>query len=334
MTIFSGILKKRTSAGLLAALLLPGAALAAEPGWQPGRAIEYIAPANPGGGWDTLARTTARVIMQERLSPQSFATINVPGGGGAVAWAQIARDSKNSHKLFVTSPPLILVPLAGMSRYDHEDFTPIARLITDSATVLVRKDSPYRTLNDLLDALRENPRLSIGGGSAPGSLHHVSFAGLAMAAGLNAREVNYVSYSGGGEAIISLLGGHIEAVSAGIGESSGQIAESGQLRALGIAAEERLPGTLADIPTYKEQGVDYSFDIWRGVMGPKEMPAEAVAYYQDLYVRMLNSDSWQQARDQLSWTDAYLDSQQFGLFLDQQKKQFGRVLAELGLLKQ
>jgi putative tricarboxylic transport membrane protein len=79
--------------------------------------------------------------------------------------------------------------------------------------------------------------------------------------------------------------------------------------------------------------VDYTFDIWRGVMGPKEMPAEAVAYYQDLYVRMLNSDSWQQARDQLSWTDAYLDSQQFGIFLDQQKKQFGRVLAELGLLK-
>ncbi|PSJ46344.1 tricarboxylic transporter [Zobellella endophytica] len=334
MTIFSGILKKRTSASLLAALLLPGATLAAEPGWQPSRAIEYIAPANPGGGWDTLARTTARVIMQEQLSPQSFATINVPGGGGAVAWAQIARDRHNDHKLFATSPPLILVPLAGMSRYDHEDFTPIARLITDSATVLVRKDSPYQTLNDLLDALRENPRLSIGGGSAPGSLHHVSFAGLALAAGLNAREVNYVSYSGGGEAIISLLGGHIEAVSAGIGESSGQIAESGQLRALGIAAEERLPGTLADIPTYKEQGVDYTFDIWRGVMGPKEMPADAVAYYQNLYVRMMNSEGWQQARDQLAWTDAYLDSQQFGIFLDQQKKQFGRVLAELGLLKQ
>ena len=333
MKMFTNTPKLRTTAGLLAALILPVTAGAAAPAWEPSRAIEYIAPANPGGGWDTLARTTARVIMQEKLSSQNFATINIPGGGGAVAWAQIARDSKNDHKLFATSPPLILVPLAGMSRYSHEDFTPIARLITDSATVLVRKDSPYQTLNDLLDALRENPRLSIGGGSAPGSLHHVSFAGLAMAAGLNAREVNYVSYSGGGEAIISLLGGHIEAVSAGIGESSGQIAESGQLRALGVAADTRLPGELADLPTYKEQGVDYTFDIWRGIMGPKNMSPEAVAYYENLYVRMLNSDSWQQARDQLAWTDAYLNSQEFGLFLDQQQQQFSQVLGELGLLR-
>ncbi|MDX1269954.1 MAG: tripartite tricarboxylate transporter substrate binding protein, partial [Oceanisphaera sp.] len=279
------------------------------------------------------ARTTARVIMQEELSPENFATINMPGGGGAVAWAQIARNKKNDHKLFATSPPLILVPLAGMSRYDHEDFTPIARLITDSSTILVHKDSPYKTLNDLLDAMRENPRLSIGGGSAPGSLHHVSFAGLAMAAGLKAREVNYVSYSGGGEAIISLLGGHVEAVSAGIGESAGQIAESGQLRALGVAAEERLTGPLANIPTYQEQGVDYTFDIWRGIMGPKEMSPEAVAYYQDLYLRMQKTEAWRQAREQLNWDDAYLDSQQFGAFLKQQKKQFSQVLAELGLLK-
>ncbi len=332
MSIFANAPKLRTTASLLAALLFPVAASAA-PAWEPTRAIEYIAPANPGGGWDTLARTTARVIMQEKLSPENFATINVPGGGGAVAWAQIARDRKNDHKLFATSPPLILVPLAGMSRYDHQDFTPIARLITDSATVLVRKDSPYQTLNDLLDAMKENPRLSIGGGSAPGSLHHVSFAGLAMAAGLNAKEVNYVSYSGGGEAIISLLGGHVEAVSAGIGESSGQIAESGQLRALGVAAEERLPGTLAGIPTYKEQGVDYTFDIWRGIMGPKDMTPEAVAYYQELYRRMQATEAWQQARKQLSWNDAYQDSEQFGAFLNQQQTQFSQVLGELGLLR-
>lgn len=333
MSIFSGVPKKQITATLLAALLLPGPALAAGPAWEPSRAIEYIAPANPGGGWDTLARTTARVIMQEKLSPENFATINMPGGGGAVAWAQIARNKKNDHKLFATSPPLILVPLAGMSRYDHEDFTPIARLITDSSTVLVRKDSPYQTLNDLLDAMRENPRLSIGGGSAPGSLHHVSFAGMVLAAGLKAREVNYVSYSGGGEAIISLLGGHVEAVSAGIGESAGQIAESGQLRALGVAAEKRLTGPLADIPTYQEQGVDYTFDIWRGIMGPKEMSPEAVAYYQDLYLRMQKTEAWQQAREQLNWDDAYLDSPQFGAFLDLQKKQFSQVLGELGLLR-
>src|SRR5690554_935377 len=159
----------------LAALVLPIAALAGLGGaaqaeeWAPTRNIEFIAPANPGGGWDTLVRTVSRVIQEEGLAERSFAAINVPGGGGAVAWAQIARDSGNSHKLFATSPPIILVPLAGTSRYDHTDFTPVARLITDYSIVLVPADSEYQDLNDLFAAFEADPGLSVGGGSAPRS---------------------------------------------------------------------------------------------------------------------------------------------------------------------
>ncbi|TVP47949.1 MAG: tripartite tricarboxylate transporter substrate binding protein [Halomonas sp.] len=324
----------------LSVIALPLAALASfttaaqAQDWTPTRSIEFVAPANPGGGWDTLVRTVSRVLQQEGLADQNFAAINVPGGGGAVAWAQIARDSGNPHKLFATSPPIILVPLAGASRYDHTDFTPIARLITDYSIILVSADSEYQTINDLFDALGENPRLSVGGGSAPGSMDHISVAGLAAAAGLDASDVNYIPFSGGGDAMTNLMGGHIEAVVTGAGEAVGQLGEGSQIRALGVSAPERIGGGLADVPTFQEQGIDYTFDIWRGVMGAPDMPEEAVAYYQDLFVELLETDGWQDARDQLGWIDAYQDSEEFGAFLDQQQEQFSEVLSELGLLRQ
>ncbi|QJQ98638.1 tripartite tricarboxylate transporter substrate-binding protein [Halomonas sp. PGE1] len=322
----------------LTAIVLPLAALTGLAGaaqaddWTPTRSIEFIAPANPGGGWDTLVRTTSRVIQEEGLAGQNLAAINVPGGGGAVAWAQIARDSGNPHKLFATSPPIILVPLAGASRYDHTHFTPVARLITDYSIVLVRADSDYEDLGQLIEALGERPNLSVGGGSAPGSMDHISMAGLASAAGLSAAGVNYIPFSGGGEAMTNLMGGHVEAVITGAGEASGQLGEGSEVRALGVSSPERLGGVLAEVPTYQEQGIDYTFDIWRGVMGTPDMPVEAVAYYEELFAQMLETDGWAAARDQLGWIDAYQDSEEFGAFLDEQREQFSEVLTELGLI--
>lgn len=316
----------------MAALAMTTAAQAQE--WTPSKSIEFIAPANPGGGWDTLVRTMSRVIQQESLADESFAAINVPGGGGAVAWAQVARDSGNPHKLFATSPPMILVPLAGASRYDHTDFTPIARINTDYSIILVAADSEYQTLDDLFEALKANPGLSVGGGSAPGSMDHISVAGLASAAGMDASSVNYIPFSGGGDAMTNLMGGHIEAVIGGAGEAVGQLGEGSQLRALGVSSEERLGGGLAEVPTYQEQGYDYTFDIWRGVMGAPEMPEEAVEYYETLFAEMLETDAWREASDQLGWIDAYQDSETFGAFLDDQQEQFSSVLTDLGLLRQ
>jgi putative tricarboxylic transport membrane protein len=306
--------------------------LAAAPAlaWEPTQPVEFIAPANPGGGWDTLVRTVSRVLQEEELAPVNFAAINIPGGGGAVAWAQIAADSGNPHKIFAASPPIILVPLSGQSRYDHTAFTPIARLITDYSIVLVPADSPYETITDLFDAIEENPGLSIGGGSAPGSMDHISMTSAAAAAGLDARNVNYIAFSGGGEAMVSLLGGHVEAVITGAGEAVSQLA-GGEIRALGVSAPERIEA-LPDVPTYQEQGLDYTFDIWRGVLGTPDMPEEAVSYYEELFAEMLETDAWAAARDQLGWIDAYQGSEEFGAFLDQQKDEFETILTDLGLL--
>ncbi|MED5458568.1 MAG: tripartite tricarboxylate transporter substrate binding protein, partial [Pseudomonadota bacterium] len=198
----------------------------------------------------------------------------------------------------------------------------------------VAADSEYQNLEDLFEALKANPGLSVGGGSAPGSMDHISVAGLASAAGMEASAVNYIPFSGGGDAMTNLMGGHIEAVIGGAGEAVGQLGEGSQLRALGVSSEERLGGGLAEVPTYQEQGFDYTFDIWRGVMGAPDMPEEAVEYYETLFAEMLETDAWREASDQLGWIDAYQDSETFGAFLDDQQAQFSSVLTDLGLLRQ
>lgn len=314
-----------------AGLTLSPLSMAWAQAWQPRQAVEYIAPANPGGGWDTLIRTTSRVIQEEKLSTVNFAPINTPGGGGAVAWAQIAAKKGNPHVLFAASPPLILVPLSGTSRFGHKDFTPIARLITDYSILLVKSDSPYKTAKDLFDAIKERPNLSVGGGSAPGSMDHISIAGAASAAGLKPAGLNYIAFSGGGEAMTNLLGGHVQAVNTGAGEAQSQL-KGGQVRALAVSGPQRV-ASLPDVPTYQEQGIDFTFDIWRGIMGAPGMPAEAVAYYQDMYARMLKTSAWEKSRDQLGWIDAYQTSTEFGAFLEAQHKQFSTVLADLGLAR-
>lgn len=302
--------------------------------FEPSESVEFVAPANPGGGWDTLVRTASRVLQEEGLAEENFAPINTPGGGGAVAWSEIAKKEGNDHLLFATSPPIILVPMTGSSRYDHTDFTPIARLSTDYATLLVDADSDYEDIDDLMAAMEENPGLSVGGGSAPGSMDHIAVAGLAGEAGLEPGGVNYVAFSGGGEAMTNLMGGHVEAVVTGASEAVGLIEEEeGELRALGVSSSERLGGELADVPTFQEQGLDYTFDIWRGVMGPPGMSDEAVSYYESLFEEMLETDGWADARDRLGWIDAYQDSEEFGDFLDTQAEEFSGILEELGLVK-
>lgn len=300
--------------------------------WSPSEPIEYVAPAGTGGGWDTLARTTAKVLEESDLVDVPFPVANMPGGGGAIGWAYIAGAPGNPHKLFVTSPPIILVPLTGDTPHDHTTFTPIARLITDYMIYAVAAESPIQTIDELFDAVRENPAgVSIAGGSAVGSMDHIAIAGAADAAGIPPAEVNYISFEGGGEAQLAALGGHTDAVVTGMGESLSMV-QSGDIRVLAVSAPDRV-AALPDVPTLQESGIDFSFDLWRGVMGPPGLTAAQVIYYEQLYADMLELDSWATERDSLGWIDAYMPSAEFGAFLDDQSEQFVDILTDLGLVE-
>ncbi|MEU4685475.1 tripartite tricarboxylate transporter substrate binding protein [Streptomyces xinghaiensis] len=321
-----------TTAALLLTACGGGSGAAAGGPWKPTKPIEYVAPANTGGGWDTLARSTARVMEEGEVVDRPMRVVNKPGGGGAIGWAYVAGHEKDPHKLFVTSPPIVLVPLAGESRHSHRDFTPIARLISEPLAYVVKDDSPLKTFGDFADELKADPeKLSVAGGSGPGSLDHVGLAGAVQAAGAEPAKVKYVPFDGGGEAITALLGGHVDVAVAGASEAQGLV-RSGDVRVLAVSSEERV-ATLPDAPTLRESGTDYQFDIWRGVMGPAGLTDEQVAYYEKAYADMLDLDGWKKERDRLGWTDAWMGSAEFGEFLDAQEKEFTEILSDVGIKK-
>lgn len=300
--------------------------------WKPDRPIEIIAPAATGGGWDTLARTSGRVLEEGGLVDEPVQVVNKPGGGGSIGWAYVAQTPDTPTRLFVTSPPISLVPLMGGSVYDHRDFTPIARLATEYMVYLVPEDSPIESWGDMVDRLEEDPRqVSIAGGSSPGSMDHVALAGAVEAAGIDPTSINYVPFDGGGEAMTQAVGGHVDAVVTGASEAAGLV-ESGDLRPLAVSGAERA-STLPDTPTLQEEGVDFTYDIWRGVMGPPDMTDEQVAYYEGLFTDMTEEESWKTQTEALGWTDSYMDSGDFGDFLDRSSTDSAEILTTIGLIE-
>ncbi|AEF42915.1 tripartite tricarboxylate transporter substrate binding protein [Hoyosella subflava] len=300
--------------------------------WSPSQPIEMVAPAATGGGWDTLARTSTRLLDEAGLADKQFRVINKPGAGGAIGWAYMAAHSGDPHKLFVTSPPMLLVPMTGQAQNEYTEYTPIARLATDYMVYVVPGDSPITSFDEAAEQLRSRPQsFAVAGGSSPGSMDHVAVAGASLAVGADPTELNYVAFNGGGEAMTALLGGHVDMGVTGGGEATGLI-DSGKIRALAVSAPERVE-SMPDVPTLTELGYDFTFDIWRGVMAPGDLTAAQVEYYENLFSQLVELESWKVESARLGWVDSYLGSADFAQFLDETNDEFAEILDEVGLAR-
>ncbi|GAA0591209.1 tripartite tricarboxylate transporter substrate binding protein [Virgibacillus siamensis] len=300
--------------------------------WEPEKSIEIVAPAGAGGGWDTTARMTAKMFGETGIIEQDIGVVNKPGGGGAVGWSYVM-SKNNPHNLFVSSPPILLVPLNGQSQYGHEDFTPLSNMIADYGAFAVKADAKWDNLNELFADMRKDPSsITVVGASAPGSMDHIQFVKIAKAAGVDITKIKYVSDQDGG-ALTSLLNGSVDVYSTGIAETVEQV-KAGKIKVLGITAEERLDGeVLSTFPTAKEQGIDATFVNWRGFFGPPDMDPAAVKYYETKFKELSESDAFAEVRNKYGWTEMYMDSEEYKKFLDKEKKEIKGLLDELGLAK-
>ena len=295
--------------------------------------LDFVAPGGAGGGWDLTIRTTAKVLKDSGLVKVPMPVRNNPGAGGSVHLASLQEKKGNDKIITVYSPPLILTNLAGTTDLGYHDVTPLARLIADYAVFVVRADSPYQSMADLMDALKNDIKsVKIGGISSAGSMDHIQFLMMAKAAGVkNLKEIDYVSFDDSGAA--QVLGGHIDLFSTGLSEVQALI-ESGDLRALGQTADHRVgQGLVAEIPTCVEQGIDATFVNWRGLFGPPEMPEYAVEYWRNTLAEMVKTPEWEQAKTINGWDDAYMDAADFETFLGQANEDLKGILTEIGMYK-
>lgn len=300
----------------------------------PSRAFECVAPAGPGGGWDTTMRMVTKVLTEKGFITQAMPVVNKPGGGGGVALAYIARK-KDPHVITVYSPPLLLINLTGQTPLSYKNTTPIAMMINDFGAFAVPKNSPYQGIKDVFEALKKDPKsVKIGGTSSPGSMDHIQFLQAARAAGVTGiKDIPYVAFQGG-EALAALLGGHIDLYSTGMAEIVGPL-EAGEIRALALTSPNRVSeGPLSQVPTLKEAGVDTVFINWRGIFGVPDMPKEALAFMEEALRKVAETDEWKAICRQNGWTEAYMGAADFNAFLEKTNAEYEVLLKDIGLYKQ
>ncbi len=322
-----------------AALLLTAAVAAGCGGGQQEQAartdaftgtLTIMAPAAPGGGWDQTAREMQQALRQSGLA-RTVQVQNVPGAGGTIGLAQLVNFRQgDANLLMATGLIMVGAVLTNNSPVTMAETTPIARLLGEYEMLVVPAESPYRTLEDFVNAWKADPGgQAIAGGSAGGTDHMLAGL-LAKEVGIDATEVNYVPHSGGGESLASLLGGHVAAGINGSGELIAFI-ESGQLRALAISGEERVPGW--DIPTFVEQGVNLTLSNWRCVAAAPGISEAERSALVGLMDRMRESSEWREILARNNWTDMYLTGEEFERFLAQENARVAEVLRSIGLLE-
>lgn len=308
-----------------------GGALAAD---YPSKNFECIAPAGPGGGWDTTMRMAAKVLTEKGIIKTAMPVVNKPGGGGGVALTYLQRKKSNPYSLVVYSPPLILINLTGQSKLGYKDITPISMLINDFGAFAVPKNSPYNTIDELFAAMKKNPKsIKIGGTSSQGSMDHVQFMVAAKAAGIaDLSALQYIAFQGG-EGLASLMGAHIDVLSTGMAELVG-VKESGDVKVLAVTAPKRIPtGPLADVPTLRERGIDAEYINWRGIFGAPGMPEAERKFMENAFKQMTETAEWKEICSRNGWVESYMNAADFGKFLDKVNEDNKTVLADLGLLQ-
>ncbi|MFJ8235804.1 tripartite tricarboxylate transporter substrate-binding protein [Ureibacillus sp. NPDC094379] len=304
--------------------------------YEPEKPITIYAPGGAGGGLDITARTLVKVVEETKIVPQTFSVENVPGGGQTVGLSQfISNDPESEDKLLLPSAPIVINYLRNeaTSPYSYADMKPLAQLTTDYGAIVVRADSPYQTLEELYKAIdADQTAVTFAGGSGAGSMDHIIAMMPAIEMGTDPKQIKYISYDAGGDAMIALLGGHANALTTGISEV-GQYLESGEVRVLGVSSPERLEGIFSEIPTFKESGFDAEFTNWRGLFAVKSMSDEAVAYWETKLEEIVNSPEWQAELEKNGWGNGFKKSDDFMTYLQEQDKTVLEILEKMGMAK-
>lgn len=292
--------------------------------------LRIIAPAKPGGGWDQTARALEET-MKAAGQAKSVAVENVAGAGGTVGLAQLVDKEKGAgNVLMVSGLVMVGAVLTNKSPATLDMVTPIARLTGEYEVIVVPAASELKSMGDLVAKMKADiGSVAIGGGSAGGTDHIV--AGLvAKAAGADVAKLNYVPFSGGGEALAAILGGHVAAGISGYSEWEGQI-KSGELRVLGITAPAKVEGI--DAPTLKEQGVDVELANWRGILAAPGIDDAAKKALLDAVDATVKSDGWKKVLADKKWTDLYMPGDEFGALIKAENERTTEILKTIGLVQ-
>ncbi len=339
VVVMASLALPRAAAAGPAAALPQAAQLAGCTTGYPDETVQIMAPAGPGGGWDTTAREM-QATLQTGVVDQSVEVFNVPGAGGTVGLSQLVSDNEGDpYTLMMMGLVMVGAIASNQSAVTLDQVTPIARLTTEYEVIVVPADSPYQTLGDLIAAFQADPGGTVWAGGSAGGTDQILVGLIAQAVGVDPATINYAPYSGGGEALAAILGGEVAAGVSGYGEFQAQI-ESGELRALGLSAAAPAAGTpvagatpaaaLPPVPTLQEQGVNVELANWRGLVAPPGISPEDRACVIAMVDAMRQTEAWKGVLAKYGWQDFFLAGDEYGAFLQAERDRVVPILQSLG----
>ena len=305
---------------LLSALTL-AIPLAAPVFAQVPKVMRIVVPLSAGGGADIIARIVAEQIS--RANGISVIVENRPGAGTAIGTDYVARAEPDGATLLMTNPAFLINPLVRHQNYDaFKDFKPICNIVNFPLFVVVKADSPFHTLADLVNAAHAKPGTVTFASAGPDTTTHIAFETLKLAAKMN---VIYVPFPGTAPAITALLGGHVMAVYADY-TSAAEMMKSGAIRALAIGSAQRFK-EFPDVPTVIESGYkDYDQQSWDGLLAPAKTPPAVLEQ-----LRRFAGDAARSkfVKDKLALQGLLPDGAcgvDFNAILQKQNDQYGRII--------
>ncbi|MDR6199401.1 putative tricarboxylic transport membrane protein [Microbacterium sp. SORGH_AS428] len=302
-----------------------GSISSAAAGQEISASMTIVAPAAAGGGWDGVARELQQAQKANGLV-NNVQVVNMPGAGGTIALGNVSVLNGQANNLLVGGTGLLAATIQFNSAATLADVTPLAVVVEEYDVIVVPADSPYESLDDLVEAWQENPKaLPWTGG---GSFDQLVVTDLALAAGIDPVETTYISSDGGGEAIQALLNGTAKAAAGGYPDNIDQI-EAGRLRALALVAKEPVEGI--DIPTASEQGYDISLTNWRMLAAPAGLTDDEVDQLTELILDSVETPQWQDAVDRYRWTERVITGDELTGFLDDEESRIRTLYEEMGL---
>lgn len=318
----------KTISIVVALSLTAVAATVAAQGFKPAKPIEFVTHTGPGGGGDVLARAIAGAMEKEKLLPVRMQVVNKTGGGGHTAMAYLVEKKGETHTIAVFTGLWFTNPIMrAEANITLKDLTPLVRLVLEPAMLVVKSDAPYKTLRDFIDAAKQNPgQLKQSAGSI-GARDWLVRQLLMKNTGTSWA---YISFPGGGERIAALLGGHVNIMLIEPQEA-GEHIRAGNLRVIAQVSDTRL-AAFPNVPTIKEAGFDIpNVPQPRGVVAPPGIPAEAVAYWEDLFAKFVKTPSWRKILEDSLFEDGFQRSAELSKFIDQYSETMRGILREGGV---
>ena len=318
------------TAGVLAGLALVAAALPASAQNYPNRPITMVVPWGAGGGTDATGRIIASLLEKELGQPVTV--VNRTGGSGVVGHSAIATAAPDGYTIGVATVEIGMMHWQGLTELTGASYTPLGLVNADPAGIQVRMDSPYKTVKDLLDAIKANPGKLKASGTGQGGIWHLAIAGLLSDQKIDPAALPWVPSNGAAPGLQDMVAGGIDVAPVSLPEARSLI-DAGKVRSLAIM--DAKPSALyPDVPTLKAAiGSDWTMAAWRGIVGPKGLPAEARDQLAAAIKKVAASKDYTEFMAKRGFGVIYAAPDDFAKFMAKSDGEFGKTMKAVGLVK-